>query len=117
MKRFLYNVEEFTPDSEAELGLSQEANDRSLIAKLFHEFKLDPSYSEYERSKYGIDYIGHLDYQLFNWEGEGGKVRWLEHTEDLFKNEQKNSVTAKPQVFTNIDGWFCYNLVSNLSQL
>lgn len=30
---------------------------------------------------------------------------------------QKDGVTAKPQVFKNIDGWFCYNLVTNLSQL
>ena len=30
---------------------------------------------------------------------------------------QKDGVTAKPQVFKNIDGWFAYNLVTNLSQI
>ena len=30
---------------------------------------------------------------------------------------QKDGVTAKPQVFKNLDGWFCYNLLSNLSQM
>jgi hypothetical protein len=30
---------------------------------------------------------------------------------------QKDGVTAKPQIYKNIDGWFCYNLLTNLSQL
>jgi hypothetical protein len=30
---------------------------------------------------------------------------------------QKEGVTAKPQVFKGIDGWFTYNVVSNLTQL
>ena len=28
---------------------------------------------------------------------------------------QKDGVTAKPQVFKNIDGWFTYNAISNLT--
>lgn len=30
---------------------------------------------------------------------------------------QKDSATARPQVFRNLDGWFCYNLVRNLGQM
>lgn len=30
---------------------------------------------------------------------------------------QKDGVTAKPQVFKNLDGWFAHNAVSNLSQM
>lgn len=30
---------------------------------------------------------------------------------------QKDGVTAKPQVFKNLDGWFAHNAISNLSQL
>lgn len=29
---------------------------------------------------------------------------------------QKDGVSSKPQVFSNIDGWFTYNLISNLNQ-
>ncbi len=27
----------------------------------------------------------------------------------------KDGVTAKPQVFKNVDGWFCYNFIQNIS--
>jgi hypothetical protein len=27
----------------------------------------------------------------------------------------KDGVTAKPQVFKNVDGWFCYNFIKNIS--
>ncbi|QTY27793.1 hypothetical protein [Flavobacterium sp. CS20] len=30
---------------------------------------------------------------------------------------QKDGVTAKPQIFKNIDGWFAHNAISNLSQM
>jgi hypothetical protein len=30
---------------------------------------------------------------------------------------QKDGVSAKPQVFKNLDGWFAHNTISNLSQL
>lgn len=30
---------------------------------------------------------------------------------------QKDGVTAKPQIFKNIDGWFAHNVISNLSQM
>jgi hypothetical protein len=44
------------------------------------------------------------------------KVIALEPYEDGI-GLQKDGVTAKPQIFKNIDGWFTYNLISNLSQL
>ena len=28
----------------------------------------------------------------------------------------KDGVTAKPQVFKNVDGWFCYNFIKNISE-
>ncbi len=28
----------------------------------------------------------------------------------------KDGVTAKPQVFKNLDGWFCYNFIKNISE-
>ena len=28
---------------------------------------------------------------------------------------QKDGVTAKPQIFSNIDGWFCYNFIKNIA--
>lgn len=28
----------------------------------------------------------------------------------------KDGVTAKPQVFKNVDGWFCYNFIKNVSE-
>ena len=28
---------------------------------------------------------------------------------------QKDGATAKPQIFKNIDGWFTYNAISNLT--
>lgn len=30
---------------------------------------------------------------------------------------QKDGVTAKPQIFSNVSGWFSYNLIMNLSQM
>ncbi len=30
---------------------------------------------------------------------------------------QKDGVTAKPQIFSNLSGWFSYNLIMNLSQI
>ena len=30
---------------------------------------------------------------------------------------QKDGVTAKPQIFKNIDGWFVHNAISNLTQM
>ena len=30
---------------------------------------------------------------------------------------QKDGVTAKPQVFTNLDGWFIYNAITNLRDI
>tara|TARA_R110002051_G_scaffold295702_1_gene361563 strand:- start:1400 stop:2224 length:825 start_codon:yes stop_codon:yes gene_type:complete len=29
---------------------------------------------------------------------------------------QKDGVSAKPQIFSNIDGWFCYNFIKNISE-
>lgn len=29
---------------------------------------------------------------------------------------QKDGVSAKPQIFSNIDGWFCYNFIKNITE-
>lgn len=85
MKRYYYNVSEFTLESEFELGQSQLSNDMELIAILFHTYKLDPMYTESVRDKHKIDFNGHIQYQFYNWEGD--KLEWVKHTLELFNRE------------------------------
>jgi hypothetical protein len=101
MKRFYYNVEEFTPESESKLGQSQESNDEALIKVLFHDYKLHSMYEEKERNSAKIDYVGHLDYQLYNWEGE--QIEWIEHTLELFFKELESSKKAEIWPANNLD--------------
>lgn len=44
------------------------------------------------------------------------KIISLEPYEDGI-GVQKDGVTAKPQIFKNLDGWFAHNAISNLSQM
>lgn len=82
MKRYYYNVGEFTPDSEHKLAKHQYQNDCVFIDTIFHGYKLHPMYSEKERAENGIDYTGFLDHELFNWEND--KLDWIDHTIQLF---------------------------------
>ena len=44
-----------------------------------------------------------------------GKIITMDPYEDGI-GLQKDGATAKPQVFKNIDGWFTYNVISNLNK-
>lgn len=85
MKRFYYNVKQFTPETEWSLDLEQYNNDAVFIYTVFHVYRLHPKYSARERFENGMNYTGYLDYQLYNWEGD--KLEWLNHTLFLFNNE------------------------------
>ena len=74
------------------------------------------------RNKYNEDVIGNiigkaldfessLKYFRINYE----KIITLDPYSDGI-GVQKDGVSAKPQVFKNIDGWFCYNFIKNISE-
>lgn len=100
MKRYYYNVGEFTPESECKLALHQYHNDSVFIDTIFHTYKLHPRYSAKERDENGIDYTGFLDHELFNW--ESSKLEWLNHTILLY-NRMREDWDARKEKYQKND--------------
>jgi hypothetical protein len=83
MKRYYYEVGEFTPDNEVIIERTQYENDNDFKRELLFDLKLHPIYTVKERVKDFIGYKGYLEKQIFNW--DGSKIEWLNHTIDLFE--------------------------------